>query len=57
MGNNKQTVMEEGLKDLTDGEVPALIHKNGKTDHWILVRLEQPKQAGTDGDGASGDKQ
>jgi hypothetical protein len=41
---NKQTVMEAGLSDLTDGEAPALIHKNGKTDHWLLVRLQQPKQ-------------
>ena len=43
VGDNKQTVMEAGLSDLTDGEAPALIHKNGKTDHWILIRLEQPK--------------
>jgi hypothetical protein len=50
VGGNKQTVMEAGLSDLTDGEAPALIHKNGKTDHWILVRLEQPN--GSAGDGA-----
>ena len=37
--------MEAGLSDLTDSEAPALIHKNGRTDHWILVRLEQPKDA------------
>jgi hypothetical protein len=43
VGGNKQTVMEAGLNDLTEGEAPALIHKNGKTDHWLLVRLEQPK--------------
>ena len=43
VGGNKQTVMEAGLSDLTDPETPALIHKNGKTDHWILVRLDQPK--------------
>ena len=48
VGGNKQTVMEAGLSDLTDGEAPALIHKNGKTDHWLLVRLEQPKQNGDD---------
>jgi hypothetical protein len=35
--------MEAGLADLTENEVPALIHKNGKTDHWLLVRLTQPK--------------
>jgi hypothetical protein len=49
VGGNKQTVMEAGMSDLTDGEAPALIHKNGKTDHWLLVRLEQPK---SDGNGA-----
>jgi hypothetical protein len=43
VGGNKQTVMEAGLSDLTDPETPALIHKSGKTDHWILVRLDQPK--------------
>ncbi len=48
VGGNKQTVMEAGLMDLTESEAPALIHKNGKTDHWILVRLEQPKQDGSD---------
>ena len=41
-GDNKTTVMEAGLKNLTESEAPALIHKNGKTDHWLLVRLENP---------------
>ena len=44
VGNNKTTVMEAGLSNLTESEAPALVHKNGKTDHWILVRLDQPKQ-------------
>jgi hypothetical protein len=43
VGSNQQTVMESGLSDLTDPETPALIHKNGKTDHWILVRLDRPQ--------------
>jgi hypothetical protein len=43
VGNNKTTVMEAGLSNLTESEAPALVHKNGKTDHWILVRLDQPK--------------
>jgi hypothetical protein len=43
VGDNTQTVMEAGLSNLTQNEAPALVHKNGKTDHWILVRLEQPK--------------
>ena len=45
VGDNQQTVMEAGLDDLTESEAPALIHNKGKTDHWILVRLEQPKGA------------
>jgi hypothetical protein len=36
--------MEAGISDFTGSEVPALVHKNGKTDHWLLVRLAQPKQ-------------
>jgi hypothetical protein len=43
VGGNTQTVMEAGIYDLTQNEAPALIHKNGKTDHWILVRLQQPQ--------------
>ena len=43
VGGNSGTVMEAGLSNLTEKEAPALIHKNGKTDHWILVRLEQPQ--------------
>lgn len=42
VGDNTTSVMEAGLNNLTQGEAPALIHKNGKTDHWLLVRLEQP---------------
>jgi hypothetical protein len=56
VGDNKQTVMEAGLSDLTDGEAPALVHKNGKTDHWVLVRLEQPQQAADGSDPADGQK-
>jgi hypothetical protein len=42
VGNNATTVMEAGLSNMASGEAPALIHKGGKTDHWLLVRLEQP---------------
>lgn len=44
VGDNTTTVMEAGLSNLTQGEAPALIHKNGKTDRWLLVRLDQPGQ-------------
>ena len=48
VGDNKSSVMEAGLANLAEGEAPALVHKNGKTDHWLLVRLDQPEgtQAG-----------
>jgi hypothetical protein len=48
VGDHKTTVMEAGLSNLAEGDAPALIHKNGKTDHWLLVRLQQPA-----GDGSS----
>ena len=41
VNGNMQTVMEAGLHNLTESEAPVLIHKNGKTSHWLLVRLEQ----------------
>jgi hypothetical protein len=44
VGDNKTTVMEAGLSNLSQGEAPALIHKNGTTDRWLLVRLNQPDQ-------------
>lgn len=39
VGGNTRSVMEAGLNNLTESEAPVLIHRNGKTDHWILVRL------------------
>jgi hypothetical protein len=43
VGSNASCVMEAGLSNLTQSEAPALLHKNGKTELWYLVRLEQPK--------------
>jgi hypothetical protein len=45
VGTHKSLVMEAGLSNLSEGDAPALIHKNGKTDHWLLVRLEQPTRS------------
>jgi hypothetical protein len=42
VGDNKYSVMEAGLNNLTQGEASALMHKNGTTQRWLLVRLEQP---------------
>ena len=49
VGNNKSTVMEAGISDLTANEAPALIHKNGKTDHWLLVRAFNNLNRGNSG--------
>ncbi|WP_254507157.1 hypothetical protein [Anatilimnocola floriformis] len=43
VGGNTTNVMEAGLGNLSQGEAPALLHKNGKTERWILVRLQQPQ--------------
>ena len=48
VGNNKNTVGETGLYNLTQDEAPALIHiGKDKTQQWLLVRLKQPEQAGS----------
>ena len=45
IGGNTSSVMEAGLANMTAGEAPALLHKNGKTERWILVRLKNnPKK-------------
>lgn len=41
--NNKNFFMEAGLSNLTSGEAPTLIHKSGRTERWLLVRLPQPE--------------
>jgi hypothetical protein len=43
VGDNTAAVMEAGMSNLTQGEAPALLHKNGKTERWVLVRLPQPQ--------------
>lgn len=43
VGTNSNSVLEAGLSNLTEGHAPALLHKNGKTERWILVRMQQPK--------------
>jgi hypothetical protein len=46
VGDNKYSVMEAGLNNLTGNEAPALMHKNGSTQRWLQVRLEQPSESG-----------
>jgi hypothetical protein len=43
VGDNKDTVGETGIYNLTKDEAPALIHLGkDKTQQWTLVRLKQP---------------
>ena len=42
VGDNKNSVIEAGLSNLSQDEAPVLIHRKGMTDHWLLVRLHQP---------------
>lgn len=44
VGDNSDFVMEAGVANLTQGEAVALIHKNGRTERWMLVRIPQPGQ-------------
>jgi hypothetical protein len=45
VGDNKRTVGETGLYNLTKEESPALIHLGkDKTQQWTLVRLKPPQQ-------------
>ncbi len=45
VGDNRNSVMEAGVNNLTQGETRALLHKNGKTERWLLVSPE-PARAG-----------
>jgi len=39
-------VMETGIGNLTQDTTPALVHfADGTTQQWLLVRLDQPKEA------------
>ena len=46
--DKKWPVMEAGIANLTQETVPVLVHfENGQTQRWLLVRLEEPKEAGS----------
>lgn len=43
VGDNKKTVVETGLYNLTKDEAPCLIHfGEDRTEQWLLVRLTKP---------------
>ena len=44
IGDNKNTVLETGIVNLTEEETPVLIHfGDEQTQQWLLVRLEEPE--------------
>ncbi len=48
-GTNENVVMETGIYNLTQDEVPVLVHFGPETTQtWTLVRVEQPEQAKTE---------
>jgi hypothetical protein len=47
IGDKKDTIFEAGLYNLTKDETPVLVHiGKDKTQQWLLVRMEQPKDMG-----------
>ena len=50
VGDDKQTVYETGLYNLTKDEAPALVHRGpDQTEQWLLVRMKEsdnPQPAG-----------
>lgn len=54
VGDNKETVYEAGIYNLTQQEAPVLVHYGKeRTQQWTLVRLKQPE--GQDATTADGD--
>ncbi|BBO34226.1 hypothetical protein [Lacipirellula parvula] len=50
VGDNKTSVIETGLYNLTKEEAPCLLHiGKDQTEQWLLVRLKQPQDAPTAG--------
>ena len=46
VGDNKTSVIETGLYNLTKEESPCLLHiGKDQTEQWLLVRLKQPQQS------------
>jgi hypothetical protein len=44
IGDNKSTVFETGIYNLTKSETPVLVHfGQDKTQQWLLVRVQQPQ--------------
>ena len=49
VGDNKKTVFDTGLYNLTKDQAPALVHYGkGRTQEWLLVRLKNKDQESDD---------
>jgi hypothetical protein len=54
VGDNKDTVVETGLYNLTKDEAPCLLHLGSdRTEQWLLVRLSQDQQQTSSGQSGS----
>lgn len=54
VGDSQDVVFETGLYNLTENEVPVLVHFGAeKTEEYLLVRMDEPEQQ--DGDASGGD--
>lgn len=50
VGDNKNTVYDTGLANLTQDQAPLLLHINkDTTQQWLLIRLKQPEDAKSGG--------
>lgn len=46
IGDNKNTVFDTGIYNLTENQTPVLVHfGTGTTQNWLLVRLDPPKDS------------
>jgi hypothetical protein len=54
IGDKSDVVMETGIFNLTKPQTPVLVHFGpSKTETYLLVRLDPPKDAGGDASGGS----
>ena len=54
VGDNKDTVYDTGIYNLTKDEAPLLVHfGKDRTQQWLLVRMKQPADQKTDDDNAA----
>ena len=45
IGDNKNTVMETGIYNLTTDETPVQVHfGTEQTKQWLMVRMEEPEE-------------